>query len=341
MLFLQYFVQGAYFSVASLYLLNYLHFTATQVGIFGSAAAFGAVLAPVIAGQVADRYVSTERFLALSHFLGGIIMLLIWRQTTPVVVLALTFVYSLLYVPTMSLTNTMCFRNLRNREQEFPILRSCGTIGFIAAQWLFEVVRLAPLKDEPAQLLAARGDAFFLSGAAGVLLAAYCLTLPRTPPIQSGVTKFAPVEAIRLLADRGFLVLFVISLPIAIVHSYHFVWVAPYLAQDTGIADEWIGRVTTVGQIFEILVLALLGLGLKRMGFKWTLTLGISAYVLRNLIFAAAPPVPIVVAAQALHGFCFACFFATAFMLVDRLAPQDARASVQTSFNIIARRLER
>jgi MFS family permease len=231
----------------------------------------------------------------------------------------------------------MCFRNLRDQEREFPPLRMWGTIGFILAQWSFEIIWLTPMKDATGAVPpAARGAAFFLSGAFGVLFAAYCLTLPKTPPVPSAVAKFAPTEALRLLSHRGFLVLFVISLPIAIVHNYHFVWIAPYLRHRAGIADEWIGRVTTVGQIFEIVVLATLGLILKRLGFKWTMCLGIVAYVLRAAVLALTPSTPIVVAVQALHGVCFACFFAAAFIYVDHLAPKDARASVQTFFNIFA-----
>ena len=38
---------------------------------------------------------------------------------------------------------------------------------------------------------------------------------------------------------------------------------------------------------------------------------------------------------QILHGLCYACFFASAFMYVDRVADEDIRNSAQTVFGII------
>jgi nucleoside transporter len=335
MMFLQYFVQGSYLPVATVYLQDHLNFSGTQMGIFGGAVAFGAVLAPFISGQLADRHFATERFLACTHFLGGIVMLLIAGQADATALLALTFVYSLLYVPTISLTNTMCFRHLTHIEREFPSIRLWGTIGFIFAQWPFEFIVLTPLIGDQTALAAARGYGFTLSGVSGLVMGVYCWTLMPTPPARSAAAQFAPKQAFRLLPNRAFLVAFLASLPIAIVHQYHFVWNAPFL-KAAGLPEDWIGRVSSVGQFFEIFVLIFLGYMVTRLGFKATLTIGIMAYLARNAIFAFVGSVPVLIAAQALHGLCFGCFFAVAFMLVDELAPRDARNSVQTFFSIFA-----
>ena len=83
--------------------------------------------------------------------------------------------------------------------------------------------------------------------------------------------------------------------------------------------------------------MAALGMMLTRLGFRTTLIMGGAAYVLRYAIFGtfASLPTELVVASQALHGFCFSCFFATAFIYVDRIADIDVRHSAQTVFGII------
>jgi MFS family permease len=75
-----------------------------------------------------------------------------------------------------------------------------------------------------------------------------------------------------------------------------------------------------------------------RLGFKRTMLIGGAAYLLRCLTFAAAASSPpsvqlaLAVVGQALHGLCFGCFLATAYMYVDRVAPVDIRGSMQNIF---------
>ncbi|MHC4994624.1 MAG: MFS transporter [Planctomycetota bacterium] len=335
MMFMQYFTQGCYLPVASLYLKDHLKFTSWQLGLFGSAVAFGAVLAPFISGQLADRYFRTERFIAFSHLVAGTCMGLIKFSGNANVILFLAFAYSLLYVPTISLTNMMCFRNLKRVDYEFPRARVWGTIGFITPLWLFDIYWFTPLLGDPVKLAEARGDTFLLSGITAYLMAVYCLTLPATPPKRDAIVKFAPAEAFQLLGNRAFLTILLVSFPIAAVHKFHFVWNTPFLKK-AGVAENWIGRATSIGQIFEIGVMIALGFFISRLGFKKTILLGIGAYVARNSLFALLPYPAVAIVAQALHGFCFACFFAASFMLVDRLAPRDSRASVQTTYGVIA-----
>jgi nucleoside transporter len=335
MMFLQYFTQGCYLPVASLYLKDHLNFSSWQLGLFGSAVAFGAMLAPFISGQLADRYFRTERFIGFSHLVAGTCMAAIKFSSNANLILFLAFAYSLLYVPTISLTNMMCFRNLKRVDYEFPRARVWGTIGFITPLWLFDIFWFTPLLGDPEALTAARGDTFLLSGIVAYVMAAYCLTLPATPPKRDAVVKFAPAEAFGLLNNRAFLTVLLVSFPIAAVHKFHFVWNTPYIKK-AGVAENWIGRATSIGQIFEIGVMVALGFFISKFGFKKTILLGIGAYVLRNSLFALLPFPAVAIAAQALHGFCFACFFAASFMLVDRLAPRDSRASVQTTYGVIA-----
>ena len=182
MMFLQYFVQGCYLPIAALYVETTLGFAPREVGTFVAALAIGPILAPFILGQIVDRAFATERVMAFCHGLGGAMMLLLYYQTSAWPVIALGTAYSILYVPTMMLSNSLAFRQLKNSDMEFPWIRLFGTLGFIVPAFIIESWWLRGLGGP--ELARARGIAFALSGIFGLVMAAYCLTLPHTPPIR-------------------------------------------------------------------------------------------------------------------------------------------------------------
>jgi len=344
MMFLQYFVQGAYLPIAPLYLRDALGFTSEQVGWFSAALAVGPLVAPFIVGQLVDRLFATERVVAVCHLVGGLLMLALYTQEQPWVVIVLGTAYSVLYVPTIMLTNSLAFQHLKNRELEFPWVRLFGTLGFIVPAYLVEFWWLSGLQGQ--ELKHARGIVFALSGAAGLVMAVYCLSLPRTPPQQHEQRKYAPGAVVAMLCRRDFLVLVLVSFFIAIAHQFVMVWYTPFL-RDVLNAGGWEGayeqRISSLGQVCELGVLVVLGLLIKRIGFKGTMLLGAAAYLARCLLLAAAfglDPSPVgklVLAAtgQALHGFCFGCFLAAAFIYVDRIAASDVRGSMQTLYGTL------
>ena len=340
MMFLQYFVQGCYLPIASVYVLDALGFTAIQVGIFSSALAVGPICAPFIVGQLVDRMFATQRVMAVCHVLGGLLMLALYTQTRAWPVILLGTAYSILYVPTMMLTNSLAFHHLKNSDMEFPWVRLCGTLGFIVPAYMIEFWWLRGLQGD--DLDRARGIAFALSGMMGIVMGFYCLSLPHTPAQPHERRRYAPGVVVSMLCQRHFLVLVVVSFFIAIAHQFVVVWYTPFLRSilDTGGWGAYEQSISSVGQICELGVLAVLGLLIKRLGFKRTMLLGTTAYMLRCLIFAMVfsldPPFTgkLVLAAlgQALHGFCFGCFMAVGYMYVDRIAPKDVRGSMQTLY---------
>jgi len=340
MMFLQYFVQGAYLPIASVYVQDALGFTSMQVGIFSSALAVGPILAPFVLGQIVDRMFATQRVMAFCHLVGGLLMLALCVQTRIWPVIVLGTVYSILYVPTMMLSNSLAFHHLKNSEMEFPWIRLFGTLGFIVPAYLIEFWWLRGLQGEA--LDNARAVAFALSGIVGIVMGLYCLSLPDTPAQPHKERKYAPGVVIAMLKARCFLVLVVVSFFIAIAHQFVVVWYSPFLRSilDTGGWGAYEQSISSIGQICELGVLAFLGLMIKKLGFKRTLLLGATAYTLRcflfTLVFSLDPPFTgkLVLAAlgQALHGFCFGCFLAVAYMYVDRIAPKDVRGSMQTFY---------
>jgi nucleoside transporter len=352
MMFLQYAVWGAWLPLAARYLTapvadGGLGFTGTQMGlILGLAGSIGAVAAPFIAGQLADRHFSTERFLAALLAIGGVIKWVTASQTGYGAWLLLSIAYSVVYMPTLALSNSMAFANLDDRERQFPKVRVWGTIGWIAASWIFPMLylqsglhlQLMPpflVGSELPNVTARLADSLRFSALISFGYALFCLTLPHTPPRKDAAEPLAFRKAFRLLREPSFAVLIAAALPISIIHQIYFLQTPPFLSH-LGLLDSQIGPAMTIGQFSEIVIMGLLGVMLSRLGFRAVITLGAAAYFARYMIWSMTSlPVGVLVASQVLHGVCYACFFASAFIYTDRVAPPDVRHSAQTVFGII------
>ena len=353
MMFLQYAVWGAWLPLAARYLTapvaeGGLGFTGTQMGtILGLAGSIGAIASPFIAGQLADRYFSTERFLAALLALGGVIKWITASQHSFSAWLVLSILYSVVYMPTLALSNSMAFANLDDRDHQFPKVRVWGTIGWIAASWIFPMIYLQTglhlqamppflVGPELPNVTARLADSLRFSAIISFGYAVYCLSLPHTPPRKDATEKLAFKKAFALLKERSFAVLVLASLPISIIHQVYFLQTPPFFSH-LGLGDSQIGPAMTIGQFSEIAVMAALGALLARLGFRKVIAIGAFAYFVRYAIwsFPAVFPVSVLVGSQFLHGICYACFFAGAFIYTDRVAPVDVRHSAQTVFGII------
>ncbi len=358
MMFLQYAVWGVWLPVMANYLgasveKGGLGFTGAQIGwILGLAGAIGALAAPFIAGQVADRYLNAERALGLLLLLGGVVKIILAYQTSYMAWMGLSILYSVLYMPTLALTNSIAFANLDDPERKFPPVRALGTIGWIVASVAFPVIWMKtdvqlvgywPFIDgtnvENGTALIA--DAVMVSGILSIGYAVYCvLFLPQTPPKKDVAHPLAFAKAFSLFKRIDFTVLTFAALLISMIHQCYFFRTGPYLENAIGFALADVGPVMAIGQVSEILVLAVLGLFIKRLGYKWVLVLGTLSYVLRYGLFAyvlssETPSQGVVQAAMVLHGFNYGCFFAGAFLYVEKIAPKDISHSAQTVFGII------
>ncbi len=352
MMFLQYALWGAWLPVTARYLSasisdGGLGFSGSQIGmILGLAGSIGAIAAPFIAGQIADRYFSTERILAFLVTAGGIVKWITASQTDYQSWLVLSIIYSVLYMPTLALSNSITFAHIDDQEIDFPKIRVWGTIGWIVASWAFPMIWLQTdlqLQWMPPFIVGAEvpnvtsrlADALKFSGIISISYGAFCFLLPHTPPKRDAMEKLAFKKAFDLFQYSSFRVLVIASLAVSIIHQIYFLQTGPVLSY-IGIPDSQIGPAMTIGQFAEILTMAYLGIFLKRLGFKKVITIGIAAYFFRYAIFGTATlPVWIMVVSQAFHGFCYAFFFAAAYIYVDKMADEDVRHSAQTVFGII------
>lgn len=446
MMFLQYAIWGAWLPLFFSFANEHRGFAGDKVGYLFSLAAVGALAAPFISGQIADRYFNTEKFLAISHIVGAVMVWFLATIESYVGLVVFGVLYSIIYAPTLALTNSLAFHHLPDRDRDFGKVRVWGTIGWIVVgigmgQWLLHShatteekqntesrVQIARMTENAKPLPAARAeaakafpslkpdeallksqtavvgrdpafagdkaepeakrrigemtaleastaaglkdfsklspeeallknemkkverkyhvagmaDSFKLSAILGVVLGIYCLLLPKTPPKQ-GQQKFAPWEALAEVKKMPLLALFLISFPVACIHQFYFVHTAGFLGKlKSGLADQINtvfgvggGGLMTIGQIFEIVVLAFMPLLAKKASRKALLTVGLVAYILRFAVFAYSTNVALIVPTLALHGLCFGCFFFVAFMIVDEETPGDVRASAQGLFNFV------
>ena len=352
MMFLQYALWGAWLPVTARYLSasiseGGLGFSGSQIGmILGLAGSIGAIAAPFIAGQIADRYFSTERVLAFLVSTGGIVKWYTATQTDYQSWLVLSILYSVLYMPTLALSNSITFAHINDQENDFPKIRVWGTIGWIAASWVFPMIWLQTdlqfqsmppfiVGVEVPDVTSRLADALKFSGLISLCYGAFCFLLPNTPPKKDAVEKLAFKKAFELFEYSSFTILVLASLAVSIIHQIYFLQTGPFLSS-IGIPDSQIGPAMTIGQFAEIITMAYLGYFLKRIGFKKVITIGIGAYCLRYAIFGTELfPVWVMVLSQAFHGFCYAFFFAAAYIYVDKIAEDDVRHSAQTVFGII------
>jgi len=347
MMFLHYAVGGLWGPVLGRYLQSGLKFTPGQAGwIMGTAGTIGAFVTPLVAGQIADRHFSTQRLLAILLAVAGVLICLASYQTTFAMWLLLSVACALVSAPTPLLTNSLSFAHMTDPNRQFPRVRIWGTIGWIAPAWIFPAAWLLtnvhltwmpPFlvgTDRP-DVTARLADAIRAAGGLSILYALYCLTLPNTPPRRSAREPWAFLKALRLLRHRSFAVLVGVGVAIAAIHQIYFIQTSQFLPQ-IGLPEGYVLPAMSLGQIAEIGTMALLGLMLKRLGFRRVLLVGTFAYFLRYAIFGTLSlPLWVIVASQALHGVCFACFFAAASIYVDRIAEPDIRHSAQTAFGFL------
>ena len=352
MMFLQYALWGAWLPVTARYLSatiseGGLGFTGSEIGmILGLAGSIGAIAAPFIAGQIADRYFSTERVLAILVTAGGAVKWITAYQTEYGAWLILSILYSVLYMPTLALSNSITFSHIDDQENNFPKIRVWGTIGWIVASWVFPMIWLQQnlhfqwmppfiVGSEVVNVTSRLADALKFSGLISLSYGAFCFLLPHTPPKRNAVEKLAFKKAFELFKEASFTILVVASLAVSIIHQIYFLQTGPFLSH-IGILDSQIGPAMTIGQFAEIITMAYLGFFLKRLGFHKVISIGIAAYCIRYAIFGTESfPVWVMVISQALHGFCYAFFFAAAYIYVDKIADEDVRHSAQTVFGII------
>jgi len=331
MMLLQLAIWGAYMPKLFPY-MGQLGFEPWQQSLVGSAWGIASILGIFFSNQFADRNFSAERFLAVSNVIGGLALLGCAFFTDFWSFFGAYLVFSLVYVPSMSVANAIAFANLRDPAGQFGTIRMGGTIGWIMVSWPFVFLLSADAGPEQVRLI------FMVSAIVSFAFAAYSLTLPHTPPKRDAADAdpLAWRKAIKLLGIPSIAVLFLVTFIDSVVHNGYFVMADGFLTNRVGIDANLSMIVLSIGQVAEIVTMFILGAVLIRLGWKTTMIVGILGHAARFLAFAFFPDsIPTVIAVQLLHGICYAFFFATVYIFVDAAFPKDVRSSAQGLFNLL------
>lgn len=320
MMFLQLFVNGCTIPILSLYLKDYLHFTGAQTGWILATSAVSSIISPFINAFIADRIISAERLLALSHFAGAATMIFLCIQTDFIAVLVLYMIYWSIIGPTFALTATIAFHHSPDAAKSFGGIRLWGTLGWFAAAWTFSFlwVRFGS------------GDlkgALQMASVSSVALGIYALFLPVGLVRNKDSVVLLPLNSLRVLLQPEVLCLSLLSLVITFVDRFYVFGAAPYL-KSLGFSEKSLMPVLSIGQIPEILGLAVLGFFLKRVPLRKILLVGVFFEIARFAIFFTEVTGTFLYIGIAIHGLTYAYFFIPAMIFLDNRSDKFSRAGV-------------
>lgn len=325
MMFLQFFIWGAWFVTMGTYLSKTIGTSDIETGMAYGTQSLGAIIAPFIIGLIADRFFAAQKILAVIHCVGAVLLYLLAQQTEFGSFYPIILGYMVLYMPTLALVNSVAFRQLSDPEKQFSTLRVWGTVGWIVAGLI-----IGWMGWEQSNSLA---STFMLASAASAALGILSFFLPDTPPAGAGkktsISDILGLEALKLLKDKNFLVFFLSSMLICVPLAFYYQEANKFL-NEINISNA-AGKMT-LGQISETLFMVLMPFFFRRFGIKSMLLIGMGAWVLRYVLFSfgdADSLVSFLYLGILLHGICYDFFFVTGQIYTEKRAGEGAKSAAQ------------
>ena len=344
MMFLQFFVWGAWFVTLSTYLGQGLHFAGTDIGRAYATMPWGAIVAPFLVGMVADRFFPAEKVLGVLHLVGAVLLWQSSNVTSPGALFWVLLGYALCYNPTLALVNAVSFNQMKSPEKQFPAVRVFGTVGWIVAGLIVGSLGLE-----------ATATPLRIAAGCSAILGIFSFFLPHTPPKALGhkvtVRDVLGLDALTLMQNRSFAVFVIGSLLICIPLSFYYSFTNLFL-NEMGVVNA-AGKMT-MGQMSEVFFMLVMPFFFVRLGVKKMMIVGMLAWAARYLLFAFGENAAFNAGALTadrlinglilvsmyylgilLHGVCFDFFFVTGQIYVDNTAPKKIQASAQGFITLI------
>ncbi len=322
MMFFQFFIQGSWYVTMGTYLGQTLHFSGVQIGLAYSTAAIAAVISPVIVGMIADRFFSSNRVLSFLNIVGAILLVWLTQIDSFSLFFPVLLLYSICFMPTMSLTNSISFANLTNPAKEFSRIRLFGSFGWIIAGLIISAMGLEPTSTP-----------FFIGTGVSFLAGLYALALPYMAPVKTAkkaaIGQILGFDAFKLTKEKSFLVLLIFSALICIPLAFYDSFTNLFIT-DVGIDNA--AAAMSMGQIAEVIFLFAFPFFFMKLKYKGSIVAAIVAWVLMYGLFALGArtgQTGFIYAVLPLHGFCFTFFFVAGQLYVDEKAPSSLRNSAQ------------
>lgn len=343
MMFLLYAVWGAWTPILGATLGGRLNATGVEIGAVYGVLWLACIITPFIGGQLVDRYMSSQVFLGIAAAVCTVSAYMMSTQQTIGGLIVWMWVWSLFFAPTLGITNSIAFFHIgkesrgseAEREREFSIIRTAGTVGWIVASFILTAYLTS--KPTVAKGTWAPFEEMQLAAAFGAILTVLAFFLPNTPPSKEVKDPWAFTKAFRLFSTvPGFTVFMIISFIISTEFQFYYSFSGPFMEEGLKIDHKYISLFKSISQVAEIVCMGFLTpLSLKYLGMKKTLVLGALAWPLRYFVYAVQQPVWLVLVSNAFHGVGFAFVFVTSYIYIDRVAPKDIRASAQSLLTLL------
>jgi nucleoside transporter len=324
MMFLQYFIWGAWYVTMGTYMGEHLQSSGVQIGAAYSALAIATMISPFFIGMIADRFFAAQRIMGILHLLGALLLFLATKITGNAAFYWVILFYSLLYMPTIALSNSIAFHQMTDPGKQFPWIRVFGTLGWIAAGLI-----IGGLKIEPTAYT------FMIAAGVSVALGLLSFVLPNTPPkgkVSSSASKALGTEAFVLFKSKPYLIFFIAAILVCIPLSFYYGWANPFLNE---LKVENAAGKMTLGQFSEALFILAIPFLFNRIGVKNMLLMGMSAWLLRYLCFAygnTGDNMWMLYTGIILHGVCYDFFFVTGYMYTEKKAGEKIKSAAQGLF---------
>jgi nucleoside transporter len=325
MMFLNFFIWGAWFVTMGTYLGSTLGASGTQIGVAYGTQSWGAIIAPFIIGLIADRFFAAQKILGFLHLAGVALMWYIASAPGFTEFFPALLVYMILYMPTLALVNSISFKQMKHPESEFPSIRVLGTIGWIVAGLI-----IGWMAWEESGSLALT---FKMTAIASAVLGVMSFTLPNTPPPKAGektsISDILGLDALGMLKSPSYLVFFLASVAICIPLAFYYSFANPFL-NEIGVTAA--ASKQSLGQVSEVLFMLLMPVLFVRWGVKKMLLVGMGAWVLRYILFAYGDNDAgywMLLTGILLHGICYDFFFVTGQIYTDNFAGEKFKSAAQ------------
>jgi len=325
MMFLEFFIWGAWFVTMGTYLTKTLSATGVQNGNAYATQSWGAIIAPFIIGLIADRFFSAQKVLGILHLTGAALLYYITTIPNFEGFFPIILAYMIIYMPTLALVNSVSFRQMTNPSKEFPPIRILGTLG-----WIVAGLTIGWLGWEQSNSLVLT---FKMAAIASLILGILSFTLPATPPAKKGqkttLGDIMGLDSLGLLKNKSYLIFFIASVAICVPLAFYYNFTNPFLNE---VGMKAAAGKQSMGQISELVFMALMPLFFVRLGVKKMLAVGMLAWVLRYIFFAYGDTGSnywMLIAGIVMHGICYDFFFVTGQIYTDNLAGEKFKSAAQ------------
>lgn len=334
MMFLEFAIWGAWSPVLAARLLGPLKMNGKQTGWIYGTIPLASIVAPLFAGQIADQWIATEWILCTAHLIGGLLLLVAARKKTFGILFSVMMLYALCYAATLPLVNSLMFTQLGKVFTDNAVVNAKSTSIFIWAPVAWVLAGLGLTGWRRVKGTGDGSDCLKLGGILSLIMAAFCLFLPHTPPSNLGGDTLPFVKALSMLNQTNFLVFLIISFVVSTQVWFYFLGTAPYL-QDIGVQPKNVPAVMTIAQIAQaVFTLCAFGFFLN-MGFQWTLAIGVLCWLVMYLVYAVQKPKILVIGSMALHGIAYVLFMIGGQIYVNSIASSGIRSSAQALLFVV------